>query len=94
MEQELFYPRQLTFCICIDFIWLFLNLLILLLENEVDFDALMCMSNDDIKELVPTIGLRAKLKNKLSEYRQIYNISTTGLNLPNVSELQTFALKQ
>jgi hypothetical protein len=45
-------------------------------ENEVDIEALLCLTEDNIQDLIPKIGLRAKFNNKLNEYKKLYNQET------------------
>jgi len=48
----------------------------LLLEQGIDISCLGLLTDEMLKELIPKIGDRAKLKSNLAEWRSVINITT------------------
>lgn len=48
-------------------------------EEEIDFDAFLDLTSDDLKEYLPKHGQRIKFMKKLSELKSTLAVSTTPL---------------
>lgn len=49
------------------------------LENEITIDTLPSLTNDLIKEMVPKIGVRVKLVEKIKQYKSnLFEINING----------------